>query len=341
VDIAGQRMVNQRLWGTPWAGIVDVVRDLGAVQAQEFAYAKWSLAQRAGDPAESLVDRAFAEGAILRTHVLRPTWHFVLPQDIRWMLALTGPRVQAVSAPYYRQHGLTDFDRPTALWVEALKGGNHLDRKAMRAVLADAGITVTNLQFGFLLLHAELEAVLCSGAPEGKQQTYALLDERAPEARAMGRDDAIAELVRRYFSTRGPATLKDFAWWSGLTQADGRRGLEALGMMPTVVNGRTYYGHAAQVAEKPPRVDLVQIYDEIGVAYTESRDVVQGDDTLLGRGPVYYHSILLNGKLIGRWRRTVKAGSVSFETQFRRALTKGETKALERELERYRLFATT
>jgi hypothetical protein len=333
-------MVNQRLWGTPWASVVDAVRDLGAVQAQEFAYAKWSLAQRAGDPAESLVDRAFAEGAILRTHVLRPTWHFVLPQDVRWLLALTGPRVHAVNAPYYRQHALTDFDGPTSLWVEALKGGKQLQRKGMRAVLEEHGMLgLTHLQLSFLLLHAELDAVLCSGAPDGKQQTYALLDERAPEAPPVSREEAVVELVRRYFSTRGPATLKDFAWWSGLTQAHGRAGLEALGMTPTVVDGRTYWGGGEWAAPKGPRADLVQIYDEIAVAYTESRDVVSGPGKDLG--PVNYHSILLNGKRIGHWRRTVKAGSVSFETRLSRPLTPAETKAFDRAQERYLRFATT
>ncbi len=173
--------------------------------------------------------------------------------------------------------------------------------------------------------------MICSGALQGKQQTYALLEERAPQAKSMSRDDALVELVRRYFTTRGPATLKDFAWWSGLTQADGRHGLEELGMAPTVVNGRTYFGGAQEIPLKRPRVDLVQIYDEIGVAYTESRDVVAGEDKL--RGPVYNHSILLNGKAIGRWQRVSQAVSVEWEPH--RALTKAESNALEQALKRY------
>jgi hypothetical protein len=340
-DIAARRMVNQRLWGKPFPGIAEAVRAFGAVQAQEFAYAKWSVAQRAGDVPESLVDKAFADGSILRTHVLRPTWHFVVPEDIRWMLELTGPRVHAVNAPYYRQHEVTDFDRPTALWVEALKGGKHLQRKEMRGVLEQNGILgLTNLQLGFLLLHAELEAVICSGAPQGKQQTYALVEERAPHAIRLSQEEALVELVRRYFATHGPATLKDFAWWSGLTQTNGRQGLEELGMTPTVVNGRTYWGGESESVEaKPPRVDLVQVYDEIGVAYTESRDVVAGEVNMLG--VVYYHTILVGGQLAGRWRRTVKGKDVAFETELLRPLKKAEAKALEEAQERYRRFATS
>jgi DNA glycosylase AlkZ-like len=342
MDIAGQRMVNQRLWGPPFAGVADAVRGLGAVQSQEFPYARWSVAQRAGDVPESLVDKAFAEGAILRTHVLRPTWHFVAPQDIRWMLELTGPRVHALSAPYYRREGLTDFDRPTGLFVEALRGGNQLDRKGMRAVLEEAGMAVTPFQLGLILMHAELDAVLCSGAPQGKQHTYALLEERAPNALRLSREEALVELVRRYFTTHGPATLKDFAWWSGLTQADGRKGLAALDFNSSVHDGRTYWGPPAPTHERTqPRVDLVQIYDEIGVAYTESRDVILPVGMPLWGPTAYYHSILLNGRLIGHWRRTVTGKSVSFETQPLRPLKKAEAKALEEAQERYRRFVVT
>ena len=342
--VALRRLYNQHLGSPPLATAQDVVRALGAVQSQDYGSAKWGVARRTESLTDPDVERAVDSGAILRTHVLRPTWHFVLREDARWMLGLTAPRIRMSMSYHDRELGLDRVvvRRSHAVLERALRDGQQLTRAELAELFRRARVAApTGQHVGHLLMRAELDRVIISGARRGKQATYALFDDRVPPAPERERDESLQDLARRYFATRGPATLQDFAWWSGLTQADGRRGLEALGMMPTVVNGRTYYGHAAQVAEKPPRVDLVQIYDEIGVAYTESRDVVQGDDILLGRGPVYYHSILLNGKLIGRWRRTVEAGSVSLETQFRRALTKGETKALERELERYRLFATT
>ncbi len=337
-EISALRMVNQRLWGEPFEDIHSCVRSLGAMQAQEFPYARWSIVQRTRAVTEPMVDELIADGRILRTHLMRPTWHFVAREDITWLLRLTGHRVHAVNAPYYRANGLTDFTRTNTLFAKALASGQHLERKQMRAVLEKAGLTMENLAFTLTLMHAELDGIICSGAPRGKQQTYALVEERAPDAISLSHDEALAELVRRYFTTRGPATLKDFSWWSGLTQADGRKGLAMLGSTvdSTVVDGRTYWFGSdlprPQMAQ--PRVDLVQVYDEIGMAYTESRDAGLLSD-VPRQDPAYYNSILLNGKLIGHWRRTVKGRSVTFEIQLFRKLTKGESVALEAARNRY------
>ncbi len=338
-EIAALRMVNQRLWGERFGDPYSALRALAATQAQEFPYARWSLVQRTREVTEARVDELIADGSILRTHLMRPTWHFVARQDIRWMLELTGHRVHAVNAPYYRANGVTEAKKTNALFVKALKGGNQLERKQMRALVEKAGFEMSNLAFTHYLMHAELDGVICSGAPQGKQQTYALVEERAPDAISLTRQEALAELVRRYFTTRGPATLKDFAWWSGLTQSDGRKGLEMLGnaVDSAVVQGRTYWfaGELPEPKMALPRVDLVQVYDEIGLAYTESRDALL-DPGLVREDPAYYNSILLNGRLIGHWRRTVKGRSVSFELQLFRKLTKAETSALEQAQERYR-----
>ncbi|GIH08733.1 hypothetical protein Rhe02_68000 [Rhizocola hellebori] len=337
-EIAALRMVNQRLWGEPFQDIHSGVRSFAALQAQEFPYARWSIVQRTKNVTEPMVDELIADGRILRTHVMRPTWHFVAREDIRWMLELTGHRVHAVNAPYYRANGLTDFKKTNALFVKALKGGQQLERKQMRAVLENAGLTLENLAFTLVLMRAELDGIICSGAPRGKQQTYALIEERAPDAIVLSREEALAELVRRYFTTRGPATLKDFAWWSGLTQADGRKGLAMLGneVLNTVVDGRSYWFGRELPEPKmaQPRVDLIQVYDEIGMAYTESRDAL-AMPSLTRQAAVYYNSILLNGRLIGHWRRTVKGKAVTFEIQLFRKLTKAESGALEAAQNRY------
>ena len=194
---------------------------------------------------EAELDRAFDEGAILRTHVLRPTWHFVAPADIRWMLALTGPRVQARSVPYHRRAGARQGcpDAQPARLRALARRGEAPDAHGARTALTRAGIAVDSLRLAFLVMHAELDQVICSGPRQGKQFTYALLDERAPRVRALERDEALAELTKRYFASHGPATVRDFVWWSGMTVKQAKAGLEMLGRAAAsdTVDGVTYW----------------------------------------------------------------------------------------------------
>lgn len=218
-----QRLYQQRLTHAPLATPEEVVEWLGAVQSQEYAGAKWSLALRMENPQEDAIERAYAEGSILRTHVLRPTWHFVPAADIRWMLELTAPRIIAQSAHRSRQLELdaAQYARSNEVIARALQGGRYLTRPELGAALTEAGIPAADgSRLGYIVMHAELEAVICSGPRRGKQMTYALLDERAPHARSMTREEALAELTRRYFTGHGPATVRDFVWWSGLTTFD-------------------------------------------------------------------------------------------------------------------------
>src|SRR5579884_1810369 len=228
LDIAQKRLYNHLIARQTFESPVDVVQWLGAVQAQDYAAAKWALGLRLPAVSDDDIERAFAGGAILRTHVMRPTWHFVAPADIRWLLALTAPRVHATNAYYYRQCELDDttFTRCHEAMTNALQGGKQLTRPEIVSALKQIGIVADDpLRFGLIIMHAELEGIICSGARRGKQFTYALLDERAPQARTLERDEALSELVKRYFSSHGPATLQDFVWWSGLTAADAKAGL--------------------------------------------------------------------------------------------------------------------
>jgi deazaflavin-dependent oxidoreductase (nitroreductase family) len=183
-EIARRRMHGQHLWGPPLERLEDVVQWLGALQAQEFAVAKWSVAQRAAGVDAAAMDTAFADGAILRTHLLRPTWHFVLPADIRWILEVTAPRVHALNAYGHRQLALdgTVLARSTRLIARALEGETHLARRELAAMLEGSGIDAGGPRLAHILMYAELQGLICSGPPHGKQHTYALLDERAPNA---------------------------------------------------------------------------------------------------------------------------------------------------------------
>ncbi|HYU15343.1 MAG TPA: crosslink repair DNA glycosylase YcaQ family protein, partial [Candidatus Acidoferrum sp.] len=178
LDIVRRRLENEHLVGAPLARPEDVVRWLGAVQAQDYAGAKWGVAQRAAACGDADVEEAFQSGRILRTHVLRPTWHFVMPADVRWMLQLTAPRIKAAMGHYDRKLDLTPavYARSNAAIAVALQGGVHLTRQELARVLDAAGIAARGQRLGHLMVRAELDAVVCSGPRRGKQFTYALLD---------------------------------------------------------------------------------------------------------------------------------------------------------------------
>src|SRR5258705_3753296 len=268
LEIAHRRLHNQHLSAEPLADPVSVVRHFGAVQAQEYAIGKWSVPQRTSGFDDAAIQRAVDDGLILRTHVLRPTWHFVAAADIGWMQAVTSPRVHAVNAYYNRLHGLNAefFAKTSKLFTAVLRGGNHLTRKELAEALAKAGLEATGNRLAYIVIRAELDSLLTNGRMRGKQHTYALLSERTPDALTLSPDEALAELTRRDFVSHGPATVKDFSWWSSLTITQIRRGLDLVGSALTheEVDGRTYW---FAPSDPPPRqptpaVHILQGYDE-------------------------------------------------------------------------------
>lgn len=317
LDIARVRLRNHRLSGGRFARPEDAVSWLGAVQAQEYADTKWALALRTRRTNEAAIERALTKGSILRTHVLRPTWHLVAAADIRWMLALTGPRVSARMSPYNRNLELDAavFRRSQRAIVRALRGGVHLTRQELKAVLEGAGVRTGSVQrLAHIVMQAEIDGVVCSGARRGTHTTYALLDERVPPAAARSRDDALAELTRRYFTSHGPAQIADCVWWSGLTTGDVRRGLELVDreLDQEVVDGRTYWlRNAAAARDDDKLAHLLGLYDEYLIAYKDrSAALDQSRWVRMVRDP-FSAPLVVNGKVIGSWRRSVKAGRMT------------------------------
>jgi hypothetical protein len=318
-DLIRERMRNQRLMRTEFEKPEEVVSWLGAVQSQDYTGAKWALGQRTKEATDDAIDEAFNAGRILRTHVMRPTWHFVAPADIRWLLELAAPRVHALSAPYYRKFELDDAicGRSRKILERALRGGRHLTRKELGDELGRGGIAASGLRLTFLMLRFELDRVICSGVRRGKQFTYALFEERAPKGPRFVRDEALAELVLRYFSSHGPATIRDFVWWSGLTTVDAKAGIQSLksALTSETIGERTYW--FKEQSKSAPRVSpsacLVPNYDEYLIAYKDRDQKVFGVDGQPGRLPAfdaYSHFLVVDGLLAGTWRRTEKAGSV-------------------------------
>ena len=341
-DIARLRLLNQHINGTRFTQPAEVVAWLGAVQSQDYAGAKWALGLRLPGAVDDEIERAFTAGAILRTHVMRPTWHFVAPADIRWMLALTAPRVHAISDYYYRKLELDDalLRHSDETLAEALRGGHERTRDELRAALEQSNVILGDpLRLGYLLIHAELEGIICSGARRGKQFTYALLEERVPPASMLERDEALAELTRRYFTSHGPATARDFSWWSGLTVGDAQRGLAILGsdLQRQEIEGQSYWlaPSALPACEAIESAHLLPNYDEYGVSYQDRSAIF--DPANLDQF-IFSHILIVDGKILGSWKRSLTTRAAAVELSAFAPLTDVQRKAVDAAAERYGAF---
>jgi hypothetical protein len=335
VDICRWRLAQQYLTTPGPERGVDVVHALGAVQAQDYPGAKWAVGQRTRGVTDALLESEIDSGQILRTHVLRPTWHFVAKNDIRWMLELTAPRVTAMMAPANRRLELDRavFRRSNAVFVKALAGGRSLTRAELAKLLERARIPiVTGQRLAHMMMQAELDGVICSGPRRAKQFTYALIDERAPAASALSRDEALLELSRRYFMTRGPATPRDFAWWSGVTVTDAKRAIELNGdALTRVLLGDTPYWLRAEDI-RPPRIDraahLLPNYDEYFIGYRDRSAIasrVRDVSSVTGGTALIPHVIVSGGQLSGIWKRSFEKGTVVVTLTLHTKLSPAET----------------
>jgi hypothetical protein len=322
VNVLRRRLVGQRLAGSAGGPPGEVVSWLVAVQAQDPWAARWAVGIRLGAGAASAttVEAALADGSILRTHVMRWTWQFVSPADARWLLALVAPRLFQAATARHRELGLdaTTFRRSRAAFERALGGGEHLTRAEMASALGRARQPSEGPALSHLLASAELAGVICSGAPREGKATYALLDLRAPGARpAMPRQEALAELARRYARSRGPVTAADFGWWAGLTLEDARSGLAAAGsaLVSERVGGETFWHWGqAEPGERrlPPSTQLLPAFDEYLVSYKDRSAML---DTRHARrvnagGGLLGPTIVVSGQVVGTWRRTLTKRTV-------------------------------
>ena len=343
-DVLALRLHNQKLSSPDFDQPADVVRWFGAMQTQDFHAAKWALALRLRDATNALIESAYNEGRILRTHVMRPTWHFVAPEDIRWLLQLTAPRVNIKCGPNYRKFELdaASFRRSNKVVANALRGGKHLTRSALKTLLNRSGIAADDpVRLVHILLRAELDGVVCSGPLVGKQFTYALLDERVRGTKMLSRDEALAKLARRYFTAHGPATVQDFVWWSGLTVADANLGVELIDrhLKKAMVEKQSYLGPRPLRTVAPCKYSahLLPAFDEYNVAY-KARQLVVDVRASLKKWDLLGPTILVDGKAVGRWKRTGKNRSLTITLNISNGLKKSEKLAIVTAAERYTAF---
>jgi hypothetical protein len=344
-DVLDMRLVSQGLAGTGFACPESVVHWLTAVQSQDFSAAKWALGRRVPGSRHADIQSAFDEGRLLRTHILRPTWHFVAPSDIRWMQRLTSPHVKRISASYLRKLGL-DGDlvgRATKVLTRAIQDGGALTKSAIHDALAEHGFELDLFRLGFIIMEAELDALICSGPMQGKQHTYTLLNDRVSNETELTGDEALAELSRRFFESHGPATDREYARWSGLTLTNARRGLEMAkeSLTPVEIEGIVHW-HGANTpvsGELPNGAYLLHEYDECYLTYLtlgfadlpHDRSAAEWEDT-------FFRPIIINGMRAGTWRRSIARKQVKIEVNLFTRLSRRQLELLEAEVARYGEF---
>lgn len=343
--IARWRLVNQRLADGDHPSPVAAVEDLLGVQAENYAQTVWGLAERSPGLTDGEFGRLFDEGAILRTHVLRPTWHFVRPDDLVWLTEMTAPRVRGSLVQLQRSLGLEEstMEATDEAIVEMLGEGTHLTRDLIGERLRAEGLQAEGMALGAMLTHAEIAGLICSGArDENGNQTYALVEERIPDPRRLDREEALAEIVFRYFTGHGPATERDLAYWATLTVTDVRAGLEAVGdrLESFEHEGATFW-HAEPPAGgegcPDPRGHLLLILDEYYRGYQDSRQVLDVA-RLEPKGSRAVGMALVDGQIVGSMKRTLRTSSVMFDVGLYRELGDDEREALEEAARRYGAF---
>jgi hypothetical protein len=348
LNIVRERLANQFLTVAGPRSASEVVAELGAVQAQDYAGAKWALTQRSGFRSDAAIEKEIVEGRILRTHVLRPTWHFVAAADIGWLLQLTGPRVLAKMASYDKVLGLTPqiFRRCNNIIARALEGGRYLTRSEIGAVLRRNRVSnITPQRLGHIVMHAELNAIVCSGPRKGKQFTYALLDERASAHASHDFDELLLELTRRYFRTRSPATAYDFAWWSGLTVNEARRGITMFDdeLEKITIDDKHYWLHPRAVAAPSERGStfLLPNYDEYFIGFRDRSAIgerMRHVKLVTGGNALISNVVIVEGQIVGGWRRSVSDSEIAVDLTLPIRLTPQERKQIDAAVNGFRAY---
>jgi hypothetical protein len=323
-QIANIRLTAQQIGGSAFTHAKEVVGWMGAMQAQDYPMAKWAIGLRLPGSKQQTVDDAIDSGEIFRTHVMRPTLHFVTAADVRWLLELTAPQIKASLRARHRELKMTDaaVGKSQAIMEKALANGHYLTRKELVEHLKKGKIATDNNRAFHLFLLAELNGLICSGPSLGNQQTYALMDERVPAVPALARDEALARLAQRYFTSHGPATLKDFVWWSGLSVADAREALDAVkGDLVAETSGSSEYwlSETSLKSKKPrPSACLLPSFDEYLISYRDrsaALSLVKENQVVSSNG-IFWPLILIDGQVAGLWKRATKNDVIEVNAEF-------------------------
>jgi hypothetical protein len=346
--IATQRLQNQQIEYPRFEHPAEVLSWLGAIQGQDYLGAKWSLGLRTPNSTDAQIEAAIAENKIVRTWLMRGTLFLLAAEDLRWMLELISPRVIQSTTRRYRELELDEktLNRSKDMIVKALEGGKQHTRRELLAMLEENGISNQGQRGIHMLQYASVCGLIFQGTVKNNNPVFMLLDEVIPAAKSLARDEALVELAKRYFISRAPATLHDFAWWGGLTMADARTGLEGIKhlLVEEKVDGTTYWipqDATFKVAPDSPTIYTPPGFDEYLLGY-KVRDVIldpqHAEKVCPGKNGIFYPTIVRDGQMIATWKRTVKPKKLLIEIQPFESITKAEIEAFTSSIQRFGEF---
>lgn len=346
-EISNARLNSQHLTTNKFKTVKELVAWMGAMQAQDYAMVKWAIGARLPGSTDEVIEKAIEKGEIIRTHLLRPTWHIVSADDIYWILELTAPQIKTATRTRHKTLGLTEtvLKKTNGIIEKALQGGKHMTRNELKVLFEKAKIpTDDNNRLSHIMLSAELDGIVCSGATKQNKPTYALLSERVKKTKAYTREEALVKLASKYFISHGPATLQDFIWWSGLPVREAREALEMI--KPELVaeksGNETYWisnSFSALKSKKEP-IYLIPAYDEFIISYKDRTASLpfQDQSKAVSNNGIFRPIIIENGQVTGIWKRSIKNDKVLIETEFFGTNNKSNHKILEKEALKYASF---
>lgn len=323
-EIALLRMASQKILKTNFHEPQEIVHHLGAMQAQDYTMAKWAIGSRC-DATEKSIEEAINSGKIIRTHILRPTWHFVSSEDIHWMMDLSGPQVKKIILSAAKKYDLDEkkLKKINASIEKILLYNKSLTREEIIRELGFKKEIVQNFSSTLIMGYAELDGLVCNGNMKGRQITYSLLEEKVPKSKTkLTKEEGLAKLAKRYFESHGPATLPDFTWWSGFPATTAK--LTVLSIESELdsveVDGKKYWFKKGLTSEldTPKKIHFLPSFDEILISY-KTREITIAKEhqaNAFTNNGIFWPIIIENEKVIGIWKRTVKKEHTRIETSF-------------------------
>lgn len=344
-EISAYRIQKQQLVASIFSSPRDLVANMGAMQAQDFSMVKWAVGQRLQQATEKSIEAAYNAGHIIRTHLMRPTWHLVSANDIYWLLELTAPRIKTQSTSRHLQLELSDTVLSTCYNILERELNNHisLTREELAQIFESAGIRTNDNRLSHILMSAELESLICSGPLIKNKITYALLSDRVPVKKTLSKEESLHELAKRYFGSHGPATLQDFVWWSGLSVSDARKGLEMnkANLLCETFESETYWFSDSAASEQPiPEVLLLPAFDELLISYRDRSAIITDTDNkkAISDNGIFRPIVVVNGEVRGIWRRLTQRSKTLVEVSLFQPQSKQVLQNIEHEARKFSEF---